>query len=132
MLSSSPAGFRRLLPLLRPHLRRLTWGALCMLAYVACWPLLMQLAGQLIPAIGAGELNRVIQVIALAISVFLVQKLAQFGQDSLLAGPALRVSQDLRRDVFRQLQSVELGALEKLSSGAVSYTHLTLPTKRIV
>ena len=121
MLSSSPAGFRRLLPLLRPHLRRLTWGALCMLAYVACWPLLMQLAGQLIPAIGAGELNRVIQVIALAISVFLVQKLAQFGQDSLLAGPALRVSQDLRRDVFRQLQSVELGALEKLSSGDLTY-----------
>ena len=121
MLSSSQAGFRRLLPLLRPHLRRLTWGGLCMLAYVGCWPLLMHLAGQLIPAIGAGDLNRVIEVIALAISVFLIQKVAQFGQDSLLAGPALRVSQDLRRSVFRQLQRVELGALEKLSSGDLTY-----------
>ncbi|MDP6852110.1 MAG: ABC transporter ATP-binding protein, partial [Prochlorococcaceae cyanobacterium ETNP1_MAG_8] len=100
MFSPSKAGFRRLLPLLRPHMRRLTWGGVCMLIYVGCWPLLAWLAGQLIPAIGAGELILVIKVIALALCVFLVQKLAQFGQDTLLAGPALRVSQDLRRDLF--------------------------------
>ncbi|MDP6852295.1 MAG: ABC transporter transmembrane domain-containing protein, partial [Prochlorococcaceae cyanobacterium ETNP1_MAG_8] len=61
------------------------------------------------------------QVIAIALTVFLVQKLAQFGQDTMLAGPALRVSQDLRRDLFAQLQQVELGALEKLSSGDLTY-----------
>ena len=121
MFSSSEAGFRRLLPLLRPHLRRLIWGGVCMLIYVGCWPLLAWLAGQLIPAIGAGKLAQVIQVIAIALTVFLVQKLAQFGQDTMLAGPALRVSQDLRRDLFAQLQQVELGALEKLSSGDLTY-----------
>lgn len=121
MFSSSEAGFRRLLPLLRPHMRRLTWGGVCMLIYVGCWPLLAWLAGQLIPAIGAGELILVIKVIALALGVFFVQKLAQFGQDTLLAGPALRVSQDLRRDLFAQLQKVELRALEKLSSGDLTY-----------
>ncbi|MFL0779673.1 MAG: ABC transporter transmembrane domain-containing protein, partial [Prochlorococcus sp.] len=63
----------------------------------------------------------VIKVIALALCVFLVQKLAQFGQDIMLAGPALRVSQDLRRDLFAQLQKVELRALEKLSSGDLTY-----------
>ncbi|CAE20994.1 ABC transporter, possibly multidrug efflux [Prochlorococcus marinus str. MIT 9313] len=121
MFSSSEAGFRRLLPLLRPHLRRLIWGGVCMLIYVGCWPLLAWLAGQLIPAIGAGKLAQVVQVIAIALTVFLVQKLAQFGQDTMLAGPALRVSQDLRRDLFAQLQQVELGALEKLSSGDLTY-----------
>ncbi|MFL0765456.1 MAG: ABC transporter ATP-binding protein, partial [Prochlorococcus sp.] len=121
MFSPSKAGFRRLLPLLRPHMRRLTWGGVCMLIYVGCWPLLAWLAGQLIPAIGAGELILVIKVIALALCVFLVQKLAQFGQDIMLAGPALRVSQDLRRDLFAQLQKVELRALEKLSSGDLTY-----------
>ena len=121
MFSPSKAGFRRLLPLLRPHLRQLLWGGLCMLVYVGCWPLLAWLAGQLIPAIGAGELKEVIKVIAAALAVFLIQKLAQFGQDTLLAGPALYVSQDLRRGLFSKLQKVELGAIEKLSSGDLTY-----------
>ena len=34
MFTPSQAGFRRLLPLLRPHLRQLSWGVLCMLIYV--------------------------------------------------------------------------------------------------
>ena len=55
MLAPSPAGFRQLWPLLKPHRRRLLAGGLCMLIYVACWPLLAWLAGQLIPAIGAGN-----------------------------------------------------------------------------
>ena len=104
MFTPSQAGFRRLLPLLRPHLRQLSWGVLCMLIYVGSFPLLIRLAGQLFPALGSGDLNRVLGLIGLSLVIFAVQKLAQFGQDSLLAGPAL----------------------------PVSYTHLTLPTKRIV
>jgi ATP-binding cassette subfamily B protein len=53
--------------------------------------------------------------------VFLVQKTAQFGQDSLLAGPALGVTQDLRKDLFARLQRLEFGALEKLSAGDLTY-----------
>ncbi len=121
MFSSSEAGFRRLLPLLRPHKRRLIWGGVCILIYVGSWPLLAWLVGELISAIGAGNLNQVIKVIALALGAFFVQKLAQFGQDTLLAGPALWVSQDLRRDLFAQLQKVELRALEKLSTGDLTY-----------
>ena len=47
MLTPSQAGFRRLLPLLRPHLRQLLMGAICMVIYVLSFPLLVQLAGQL-------------------------------------------------------------------------------------
>ena len=121
MLSPSQAGFRRLLPLLRPHLRQLSWGVLCMLIYVGSFPLLIRLAGQLFPALGSGDLSRVLGLIGLALVIFAVQKLAQFGQDSLLAGPALQVSQRLRSDLFRRLQTVELGALEKLSAGDLTY-----------
>ncbi len=115
------ASFKKLLPLLRPHIRRLSWGGLCMLIYVGCWPFLAWLAGELVPAIGNGELNRVSSVIALSLIVFLIQKLAQFGQDILLAGPALSLSQELRRNLFRRLQRIELGSLEKLSSGDLTY-----------
>jgi ATP-binding cassette subfamily B protein len=118
MLAPSPAGFRRILPLLKPYRRRLVAGGLCMLVYVACWPLLARLAGQLIPAIGAGNFPAVLRAIAAALAVFLIQKLAQFGQDTLLA---LRVSQDLRRQLFARLQRLDFNALEKLSSGDLTY-----------
>ncbi len=121
MLAPPSAGFRRLLPLLRPHRRSLVAGWLCTLVFVVCWPLLAWLAGQLIPAIGAGDFNRVLRVVGLALAVFLLQKLAQFGQDTLLANPALQVSQELRRRLFARLQRLEFGALEKLSAGDLTY-----------
>jgi ATP-binding cassette subfamily B protein len=92
-----------------------------MLVYVACWPVLAWLAGRLIPAIGAGDFPAVLQAVGGALAVFLIQKIAQFGQDTLLAGPALRVSQELRRRVFDRLQRLEFGALEKLSAGDLTY-----------
>ena len=121
MLAPSPAGFRRLWPLLKPHRPRLLAGGFCMLVFVACWPLLASLAGKLIPAIGAGDFPAVLRSIGLALAVFMVQKAAQFGQDTLLAGPALAVSQDLRRQLFARLQRLEFGALEKLSAGDLTY-----------
>jgi len=121
MLAPPSAGFRRLLPLLKPYRSALLAGGLCMLVFVACWPLLAWLAGQLIPAIGAGDFGRVLQVISLALAVFMLQKLAQFGQDTLLAGPALRVSQELRRGLFARLQRLDFGVLEKLSAGDLTY-----------
>ena len=121
MLAPPSAGFRRLLPLLKPYRSALLAGGLCMLVFVACWPLLAWLAGQLIPAIGAGDFGRVLQVISLALAVFMLQKLAQFGQDTLLAGPALRVSQELRRSLFARLQRLDFGVLEKLSAGDLTY-----------
>ncbi|QNJ25746.1 putative ABC multidrug efflux transporter [Synechococcus sp. SYN20] len=121
MLKPSEAGFRRLIPLLRPHRRLLTIGTLCMLVFVSSQLVLMRLMGQLLPDVGSGDLKRILPVIGLVLLVFAIQKLAQFGQDSLLAGPALQVSQSLRRDLFQRLQKVQLGALEKMSSGDLTY-----------
>ncbi|MFM7734307.1 MAG: ABC transporter ATP-binding protein [Cyanobium sp.] len=121
MLASSPAGFRRLWPLLKPHRRALLAGGVCILIFVASFPLLAWLAGQLIPAIGAGDIPKVLRTVGVALAVFLVQKTAQFGQDTLLAGPALHVSQELRQRLFARLQKLEFGALEKLSAGDLTY-----------
>lgn len=121
MLKPSEAGFRRLIPLLRPHRRLLTIGTLCMLVFVSSQLLLMRLMGRLLPDVGSGDLKRILPVIGLVLLVFAIQKIAQFGQDSLLAGPALQVSQALRRDLFQRLQKVQLGALEKMSSGDLTY-----------
>ncbi|MEB3361900.1 MAG: ABC transporter ATP-binding protein [Synechococcaceae cyanobacterium] len=121
MLASRPVGFRRLLPLLKPYRRQLLAGGLCSVVCVACYPLLAALAGRLIPAIGAGDFPAVLRWVLAAMGVFLVQKTAQFGQDSLLAGPALGITQDLRQRLFARLQRLDFGALEKLSAGDLTY-----------
>ena len=89
MRTPSQAGFRRLLPLLRPHLRQLTWGAFCMVVFVSSQLVLMSLMGRLLPDVGSGDLQRILPVIGLVLLVFAIQKIAQFGQDSLLAGAGL-------------------------------------------
>jgi ATP-binding cassette subfamily B protein len=121
MRASSLAGFRRLWPLLKPHRRRLLAGTLCALVAVASFPLLALLAGRLLPAIGAGDFTTVLRSVGLALGLFFIQKLAQFGQDVLLAGPALQVSQDLRRQLFGRLQQLDFAALETLSTGDLTY-----------
>ena len=121
MVKDSRTSFRRLIPLLRPHIKKMTWGFIFMVIYVSCWPLLARMAGVLIPAIGKGDLDQVTKVISLSLLIFLIQKIAQFLQDIFLAEPALFVSQDLRRELFKQLQKMDLGALEKLSSGDLTY-----------
>jgi ATP-binding cassette subfamily B protein len=121
MSASSLAGFRRLWPLLKPHRRRLLAGAFCALVAVASFPLLALLAGRLLPAIGAGDFSTVLRSVGLALGLFFIQKLAQFGQDVLLAGPALQVSQDLRRQLFGRLQQLDFSALESLSTGDLTY-----------
>ena len=116
--------------MLKPYKKELLSGGVCMLLFVASWPLLAAQVGQLIPAIGDGDFPRVLRVITVALSLFLLQKLAQFGQDTLLAAPALHVTQALRRQSFARLQRLEFGALETLSAGDLTY-RLTEDADRI-
>ena len=96
-------------------------GGISMLVYVSCWPILAWLAGKLIPAIGQGDTKQVLTVIFQALLIFIIQKTAQYLQDSLLAKPALLVSQDLRSTLFRKLQKTNILFIEKLSSGDIAY-----------
>ena len=70
MVAPSSAGFRRLLPLLKPYKKELLSGGVCMLLFVASWPLLAAQVGQLIPAIGDGDFPRVLRVITVASRFF--------------------------------------------------------------
>ncbi len=92
-----------------------------MFVYVICWPILAWLSGKLIPAIGQGNTKQVLIVILQALIIFIIQKTAQYLQDSLLAKPALALSQDLRTKLFRKLQKSNILFIEKLSSGDIAY-----------
>ena len=121
MLIPSAARFRGLLPLLAQHWTPLLAGACCTVVYVGTFPLLAQVAGSLFPAIGGERFQDALRMIAVAMAIFLVQKLAQYGKDTLLAGPSLWVSQALRQAIFARLQRLAFPALEKLSIGDLAY-----------
>ncbi len=92
-----------------------------MLIYVACWPLLAYLAGNLIPAIGSGNLSKVSSIIIKSLFVFLVQKTAQFGQDVFIAKPSLEISEVMRGNLFRRIQKIKINFVENISAGDITY-----------
>ncbi|MDC3019774.1 ABC transporter ATP-binding protein/permease [Prochlorococcus sp. AH-736-E15] len=92
-----------------------------MLVYVACWPLLAYLAGNLIPAIGSGNLSKVSSIIVKSLLVFLIQKTAQFGQDIFIAKPSLEISEVMRKNLFSKIQKIKLKSVEKISVGDITY-----------
>ncbi len=92
-----------------------------MLIYVGCWPLLAYLAGNLIPAIGSGDLSKVSSIIIKSLFVFLVQKTAQFGQDVFIAKPSLEISEVMRGNLFSRIQKIKMNSVENISAGDITY-----------
>jgi len=92
-----------------------------MLIYVACWPLLAYLAGNLIPAIGSGDLSKVSSIIVKSLLVFLIQKTAQFGQDVFIAKPSLEISEVMRGNLFSRIQKIKMNTVENISAGDITY-----------
>ena len=111
----------RLIPPVRPYSNRFIKGFICMLIYVACWPLLAYLAGNLIPAIGSGDLSKVSSIIIKSLFVFLVQKTAQFGQDVFIAKPSLEISEVMRGNLFSKIQKIKMNSVENISAGDIAY-----------
>ena len=92
-----------------------------MIIYVACWPILAYFAGNLIPAIGSGELQSVSKIIIKSLIVFLIQKIAQFGQDVYIAKPSLEISEVLRQNLFSRIQRIRMNYIDKISAGDITY-----------
>ncbi len=111
----------RLIPPVRPYTNRFIKGFICMLIYVACWPLLAFLAGNLIPAIGSGNLSKVSRIIVWSLIVFLIQKISQFGQDVFIAKPSLEISEVMRGNLFSKIQKIRMNFVEKISAGDITY-----------
>ena len=121
MKQKNKINFIYLIGKLKGHWPTLLLGGISMFIYVICWPILAWLSGKLIPAIGQGNTKQVLIVILQALIIFIIQKTAQYLQDSLLAKPALALSQDLRTTLFRKLQKTNILFIEKLSSGDIAY-----------
>ncbi len=120
----------RLMPLVRRQKKILFRAVLCTILYSAIWPVLAYKSQILFKVIGQGSSSRpgdidpiigIIDLIIFAVSIFALQKVAQFGMDSLMARASLAVAFDLRKETFSKLQSQSLNYFETSQTGDLSY-----------
>lgn len=111
----------QLLAYIRPQNRTIIQALLCTLIFTAIWPILAWLAGVVSGLIAAGNVLAIAQFVGISAIVFLTQKIAQYGQDSLMAKAALAIAFDLRKQVYAHLQRLSLSYFETAQSGDLAY-----------
>jgi ATP-binding cassette subfamily B protein len=88
---------------------------------MAIWPLLASIAGGIAVSIARGDVFTIAKLAGISVFVFLIQKIAQYGQDSLIAKASLAIVYDLRKQVYAHLQRLSLSYFETAQSGDLAY-----------
>ncbi|MBW4692131.1 MAG: ABC transporter ATP-binding protein/permease [Lyngbya sp. HA4199-MV5] len=120
----------QLLDYIRPHGRTIIQALFCTLIFTAIWPVLAWIAGKMTVLIAQSNVLAIAQLAGISTIVFLAQKLALYGQDSLMAKAALAITLDLRKQVYAHLQRLSLSYFETAQSGDLAY-RLTEDVDRI-
>jgi ATP-binding cassette, subfamily B, bacterial len=110
-----------LLPYLRPHWRTIAQALVCTVVFSVCWPLLAQTGGQILDFLVKGDVRSLVRAAGIVVGIFVVQKVAQYGQDSRMARAALAIALDLRQRVYAHLQTLSLSYFETAQTGDLSY-----------
>jgi ATP-binding cassette, subfamily B, bacterial len=111
----------QLLDYIRPQSRTIVQALLCTLVFTAIWPILAMLAGAMVTVLAQGNVPAIAQIAGLSMLVFLAQKIALYGQDSLIAKASLAIVYDLRKQVYAHLQRLSLSYFETVKSGDLAY-----------
>jgi len=119
-----------LAPYVQEQWRTIAYALLCTLVFTAFWPILAWLSGQMLSLLVQGRVVALAQMAAITIAGFVVHKLGQYGQDSLMSRAALQVALKLRVQTYRHLQRLSLAYFEKAQTGDLTY-RLTEDVDRI-
>lgn len=93
-------------------------------------PLLAWIVGGMANWIAQGDILQIARLAGFTTLVFLVQKVAQYGQDALMAKAALEIALSIRKQAYAHLQRLSLSYFEASKSGDLSY-RLTEDVDRI-
>ena len=110
-----------LIPFIRPQSLTIVQAFICTLIFTAFWPVKAWLAGEVSQYIGRGDPGSIARIAGLTAIVFLLQGVAQYGQDSLMAKAALNVTLNLRKFVYGHLQKLSLNYFEVAKTGDLTY-----------
>lgn len=124
------SSYRQLLPYIQERWRTILYALLCTVVFTAFWPVLAWLAGRMLSLLVQGKVVALAQTAGLTIAGFVVHKLGQYGQDSLMSKAALEAALKLRVQVYTHLQTLSLAYFEKAQTGDLAY-RLTEDVDRI-
>jgi ATP-binding cassette subfamily B protein len=111
----------QLFPFVRPQSLIIGWAFICTAIFTIFWPIKAWLAGEVSQYIGKGDPSSIARMAGLAAVVFLLQGVAQYGQDSLMAKASLKVALNLRTAVYSHLQKLSLNYFEVAKTGDLTY-----------
>ncbi|MEM1238801.1 MAG: ABC transporter ATP-binding protein [Cyanobacteria bacterium P01_H01_bin.26] len=120
----------QLLPYIRRQRTALLPALVCTLVFTIYWPILAKLGGLAISTLVQGQVAAFGRVAAITLVGLLIQKAAQYGQDSLMAKAAFRIAHELRIRVYGHLQTLSLTYFEQAKTGELAY-RLTEDVDRI-
>lgn len=89
--------------------------------FVAYWPILAWLAGKILALLSEGNVAAVSRFIVFTMVGFLIQKVGQYIQDTLMAKAALEVAFNLRKDVYTHIHRLSLSYFERSQTGDLAY-----------
>jgi ATP-binding cassette, subfamily B, bacterial len=119
--SSNRSNYWQLLPYIRPQWRHIATGFIGILGYVLATLTLMHLVQKLSAPFGNGNVVAIAELAGILGGVFLVRGFFQSVQDIYMAKAALRVSFNLRKNVYGHLQKLNLSYFETAKAGDLSY-----------
>ncbi len=115
------SSYWQLIPFIRPQSQTILLAFICTLIFTVFWPIKAWLAGEVSQYIGKGDPSSIAKLAGLVALVFLLQGIAQYGQDSLMAKAALNVALDVRKFVYSHLQKLSLNYFEVAKTGDLTY-----------
>jgi ATP-binding cassette subfamily B protein len=110
-----------LAPYVRQEWRTIAQAMVGTIIFVAYWPILAWLAGQILALLSTGDVGAVARIMVITMVGFLVQKIGQYIQDALMAKAALQVAFKVRRDIYTHIHKLSLSYFERSQTGDLSY-----------
>ena len=118
---SQSSNYWTLAPYVRREWRTIAQALVGTIIFVAYWPVLAWLSGNILEQLAAGNVPLMARFIAVTMAGFGLQKIGQYIQDSLMAKAALEVAFNLRRDVYTHIHRLSLTYFERSQTGDLSY-----------
>ncbi|ELS03902.1 ABC-type multidrug transport system, ATPase and permease component [Xenococcus sp. PCC 7305] len=124
------SSYWQLLPYIRSQAVAIAFALFCTIVFTVFWPFLAWLAGSISREIGQGNIEGIIRFAIIAVVIFFIRGVAQYGQDSLMAKASLNIALKLRTVTYNHLQKLSLNYFETAKTGDLTY-RLTEDVDRI-
>jgi ATP-binding cassette, subfamily B, bacterial len=115
------SNYWQLVPYIRPQWRTIVYALICAVIFAVTWPAMAFLSEKMSRFISEGRMAAIAETAGYVILIWGSQKLAQFGQELLIAKAALRIAMELRNRTFAHIQRLSLAYFETVQTGDLTY-----------